>query len=59
MALLVGISANLFAHGGGLDRHGCHNDGSTGEYHCHQGPLAGQSFPSEQAAVDQGLGAGS
>lgn len=25
------------AHGGGLDRHGCHTQRSTGEYHCHRG----------------------
>lgn len=25
------------AHSGGLDRHGCHTQRSTGEYHCHRG----------------------
>jgi hypothetical protein len=35
------------AHGGGLDAHGCHHDRKNGGYHCHQGPLAGQSFASK------------
>lgn len=26
------------AHGGGLDRHGCHHDRKHGGYHCHRGP---------------------
>ena len=25
------------AHGGGLDRHGCHHETATGGYHCHRG----------------------
>jgi hypothetical protein len=25
------------AHGGGLDRHGCHHDRKRGGYHCHRG----------------------
>lgn len=36
------------AHGGGLDTHGCHHDRKNGGYHCHRGPLAGQSFESQQ-----------
>jgi endonuclease YncB( thermonuclease family) len=36
-----------FAHGGGLDGYGCHNDRKRGGYHCHRGPLAGQSFASQ------------
>src|SRR5713226_10705478 len=35
-------------HGGGLDTYGCHNDRKHGDYHCHQGPLAGQSYSSQQ-----------
>ena len=27
---------NALAHGGGLDRHGCHNETATGGYHCHR-----------------------
>jgi len=50
-----------FGHGGGLDDRGCHNDSSTGEYHCHQGPLDGRSFESEAAAaraLDDGTSSG-
>ena len=38
----------LLAHSGGLDIHGCHHDRINGGYHCHRGPLAGQSFASQQ-----------
>jgi hypothetical protein len=36
-ALLLGglTSATALADPGALDRWGCHNDGETGEYHCH------------------------
>lgn len=27
-----------YAHGGGLDRNGCHHDRKRGGYHCHRGP---------------------
>lgn len=27
--------ASAWAHGGGLDRNGCHNDRQRGGYHCH------------------------
>lgn len=26
-----------FAHGGGLNAEGCHNNRKTGDYHCHRG----------------------
>ena len=39
-----------YAHGGGLDSLGCHNDRKQGEYHCHRGELAGQSFASKAEA---------
>ena len=28
---------DIFAHGGGLDKSGCHRETSTGGYHCHRG----------------------
>ena len=34
------------AHGGLVDGYGCHSDPKQGNYHCHQGPYAGKSFPS-------------
>lgn len=36
------------AHGGGLNKHGCHNDRKNGGYHCHRGPSA--SPPTQQYA---------
>lgn len=47
----LGISTGALAHGGGLDDRGCHNESATGEYHCHRGPLDGQTFPSKGAAT--------
>jgi hypothetical protein len=53
VALIERIAAPvvLVAHGGGLDSRGCHNDRQRGGYHCHQGPLAGQSFGSASEAA--------
>ena len=31
----VALSTSAYAHGGGLDRNGCHHDHQTGGYHCH------------------------
>lgn len=36
-----------FAHGGGLDKNGCHTNRKTGDYHCHGTP----SRPSPAAAA--------
>lgn len=42
-AAAIALSATLAAphetaaHGGGLDRHGCHHDRKRGGYHCHRG----------------------
>lgn len=35
IAFLLILPAFAFAHGGGLDAKGCHNDRARGEYHCH------------------------
>ncbi len=40
------------AHGGGIDEYGCHRQNSDGTYHCHSGPLEGQSFPNRAAMLD-------
>jgi hypothetical protein len=37
----------VIAHGGGLDRYGCHRDNKAGNYHCHRGPCAGITFKSQ------------
>ena len=43
---LAPVTAAL-AHGGGLDRHGCHHDRKNGGYHCHRspGPSASSAQP--------------
>jgi hypothetical protein len=44
-------SAPVVAHGGGLDRYGCHRDNKAGNYHCHRGPCAGNTFTSQAAML--------
>lgn len=41
------------AHSGGLDQYGCHHNRTLGGYHCHRGPLSGQSFASKADMVEQ------
>ena len=41
------------AHGGGLDRYGCHHNRKAGGYHCHRGPLAGEHFNSKEAMLQR------
>lgn len=43
--------ALALAHGGGLDAYGCHHNRKAGGYHCHRGPLAGQSFGSKDEMI--------
>jgi hypothetical protein len=33
--LMLGSSATAFAHSGGTNQNGCHNQYSNGSYHCH------------------------
>lgn len=33
--LCAAFAAQVLAHGGGLDRYGCHHDLKRGGYHCH------------------------
>ena len=47
---LVMNTAVAHAHGGGLDKLGCHHNSKAGEYHCHRGVLAGQNFSSKSEA---------
>jgi hypothetical protein len=37
LALALALPIQTIAHGGGLDRNGCHTNRKTGEYHCHGG----------------------
>lgn len=35
LILGLGLCASLFAHSGGTNAAGCHNDHQNGGYHCH------------------------
>lgn len=37
LASPLSLSTTAFAHGGGLNADGCHNDRKNGGYHCHRG----------------------
>lgn len=52
MLAMGGFSSLAFAHGGGLDKNGCHNNRKTGEYHCHRAPALAPA-PSLNAASPQ------
>jgi len=47
------LTAPAYPHGGGLDTYGCHNNRKAGGYHCHRGPLAGESFSSRAEMLDR------
>ena len=49
----LSLASPAYPHGGGLDAYGCHNNRKSGGYHCHQGPLAGQSFQSKEEMLKQ------
>ena len=53
--LLVAFSSRrAFAHGGGIDAYGGHNDNKNGNYHVHQGTCAGRTFDSKSDAISAG-----
>jgi hypothetical protein len=48
-----------FAHGGGLNAEGCHNNRKTGDYHCHRAqasavPRSASSFASNPSPRSNG-----
>ena len=47
------LSSNAYSHGGGLNKQGCHNNRSTGDYHCHRGSNS-QNKPSKSANIPVG-----
>ena len=51
LLIVLAWATSASAHGGGQDANGCHNDKKAGNYHCHAGPLAGQSFGSKAEAM--------
>jgi|RhiMetdeSRZDD1v2_1073273.scaffolds.fasta_scaffold2052364_2 hypothetical protein len=52
LAAIVLAPALAWAHGGGLDSHGCHNDKKAGDYHCHKGKHNGASFKNQAAMLE-------
>ena len=40
---LLLLAQAAWAHGGGLNSEGCHNNRKTGDYHCHRGGSAAPS----------------
>lgn len=49
----VGSSSLIFAHGGGLNKDGCHNNRKTGEYHCHRSNPASNVSPTQVKSVQR------
>jgi hypothetical protein len=47
------LSSNAYSHGGGLNKQGCHNNRSAGDYHCHRGSNS-QSKSSKSAGIPVG-----
>ena len=48
---MSGISLNAYSHGGGLNKQGCHNNRSTGDYHCHRGSSSNKSASSKSGSM--------
>lgn len=40
-----------YGHGGGLNAYGCHRQTSDNIYHCHDGPLDGRTFDTEEQMI--------
>lgn len=53
-AIIIAVGmfpASAYAHGGGLDRLGCHHDRKADTYHCHRGKYAGKHFNSRADVI--------
>ena len=54
LLVLPAMAGNDWAHGGGLNKEGCHNDRKNGGYHCHRGstpaPVERRYQPANQLA---------
>lgn len=44
----------VFAHGGGLNSEGCHNNRKTGDYHCHRNASRSKSTDSSSVPPRSG-----
>jgi endonuclease YncB( thermonuclease family) len=47
LAYILLTPALTFAHGGGLNKEGCHNNRQIGDYHCHRGAKAEPKKPNK------------
>lgn len=56
-AALLTPGTAVQAHGGGLNAQGCHNNRSTGDYHCHRGGGASSSRPARLTGATRAGGA--
>jgi len=45
---LCALPSFALAHPGGRDAYGGHYDGTTGEYHVHEGPLEGRTYKNQE-----------
>ena len=48
------LSFEVLAHGGGLNKQGCHNNRSTGDYHCHRGSSSNKTKTSKSGSMSFG-----
>ena len=48
------ISIKAYSHGGGLNKQVCHNNHSTGDYHCHRGSSSNKSKASKSGSMSFG-----
>lgn len=46
--LLITCWLDATAHGGGLDKYGCHHDRKNGGYHCHRAAASQPASPPSQ-----------
>ena len=51
VAALLFASTLAWAHPGGIDKYGCHNDKKAGEYHCHEGSLKDKTYKSQDTML--------
>ena len=52
--LFLILSNKAYSHGGGLNKQGCHNNRSTGDYHCHRGSSSNKSTTSKSGSMSFG-----
>ena len=54
MAVGLLAASQAWAHGGGLNAQGCHNNRKTGDYHCHRPQQSIAPMPSHLLAEERG-----